>query len=134
MTKILNKVKEEIVEINGKILNIDDILKEVLKKVKIKNKKDFKTFEKFGFEAASTLLIKAGSTTKDDDIIIGVLAAAIVAGALGMSGGAGTLASSYVTTATVTPILKGAFKAINAFQLKEGEKLAQMAKDIQTNP
>lgn len=130
MAKILKNIKEEIIEINGKILKIDDVVKEVAKTVKIKGKKDFKVLEKFGFEVASKILIMAGSSTKDDEIIAAVIAAAIVAGAASFSGGTGAIPAASLSTATVTPIIKGALAALNPYEIKAGKSLAVKAANM----
>lgn len=117
-------------QINGNLINLNEIVKTISANVKVKDKKSLKTLEKLSLLAVSEILIQAGSSTADDDIIATAISAAIVAYASTMTGGIGTLASTYLTSATVTPIVKKILYKLDASEVKAGEALkAKVEKD-----
>lgn len=130
MSNKIEKIKDEVLEINGKILNIDDLLVSTLKNCGLKNKSNIKNIQKFGYAFAGSVLLKMGSTTVDDEIIAKIISAAIVAYVSGMTGGVGTVASSYLTSETVTPIVQGVLSKLNNPEKEFGESLLQKSNNL----
>lgn len=116
-------ITAQVVTINSKTINLNEIVKNVLAQTKNKSKRGAKTLEKYSLLAVSEILIRAGSSTVDDDIIAAAISAAIVAYASAMTGGVGTLASTYLTSATVKPIVKKILYKLDAPEIKAGEAL-----------
>lgn len=125
MSAIIGSLKNEILEINGKILNIDDVVKDILKKISIKGKKDLKAAVKAAELATAQILILAGSNTADDVVITKALEAAIIAGVTAYGNG-----MAPPTTEQMDPIFAAAFKQINAWQLDKGKYLKEKAEKL----
>lgn len=104
-------------------LPIDEIIEKRLSILRTKKKKWYQTFHRYGYEIAGEVLVDLGSTTSDDVIITNIVVAAVVAAIGSMSGPSGVILASALTSKTLTPLLLGAFKMLDKFQVKLGRKL-----------
>lgn len=115
-------IDKEAVEINGKAINIKALAEKARANVKTKSKKSIKLIEKYSLYIAGEILVETGSTTVDDDLIATAISAAIVACATCISGSAGTVLANVLTSATVTPIVKGILYKLDAPEVELGKK------------
>jgi hypothetical protein len=79
---------------------------------------------------AGQIILELGESTVDDELITAIVVAAVVAAASSTTGPAGTVASAVLTKSTLTPVLTGAFKYLDKYQIKVGGKLVEKSKKL----
>jgi carboxypeptidase C (cathepsin A) len=112
------------------ISKYDDYVKLAISKVKIDSKCGARKLKKYGYSIAGQILIELDESTVDDELITAVVIAAVVAAASSMTGPVGGLASGVLTKSTLTPVLSGAFKYLDKYQIKVGNKLVDRSKKL----
>lgn len=125
-TEILDDIG---VKVNA-ISKYDDYVKLAISKVRVDTKSGARKLKKYGYYLAGQILVELGESTVDDEIITAVIVAAVVAAASSASGPAGTVASSILTKSTLTPVLTGAFKYLDKYQIKVGGKLIERSRKL----
>jgi len=108
---------------NLEMKNVDEKIVTIYNGTKVRAKKWYQTFSHYGYLVAGDVLTELGESTKDDDIIIAIVTSACVAAVASMGGPVGGILANIVTANTLKPILKGAFKLINQYEIKLGKNL-----------
>ena len=104
---------------------VDSKINSALLKTKVRAKKWYQSSKKYGYLIAGDVLIELGESTTDDEIITAIVVSACVAAVSSMSGPIGGVATNVVTSSTLKPILLGAFKYLDKYQVKLGKKLVE---------
>ena len=103
--------------------NIDDYVKNIVSKVKIRGKITRKKLKKYGYEIAGNIILQMGNSNIDDEIIITLILKGVQLGITQLPENIKVIAEKNITDDRLQPILQGAFLKLNEHQKTLGKKL-----------